>query len=80
MYPRTTHLLAAFCLICLLAGSASGSASASAGSAAVFADYVSELKDYWGKLAGQQSGVVMVALGTGVVALLIITQIKGNKK
>jgi uncharacterized membrane protein len=75
MITHSLRFVAAALLLCLF-----GSSAFAGTGTVVLADYVSEFKEYWRGLAGKQSGVVMVAIGVGVVALLIISQIKGNKR
>ena len=53
-------------------------AAASTGGA-VFADYWSDFLDHWLGYFSKQQGVVLIALGVGVVSLFIITRGKWKK-
>jgi hypothetical protein len=43
------------------------------------ARFWSDFKDYWSNAFKNQSAVTMAVLGTGAIALVIITRVKGNK-
>ena len=73
--PELRHLLfAAFALLALaLPVSASDSATP------LFGGYWSSFLEHWGGYFKKQNGVIMAALGLGVVSLFIITRGKWKK-
>jgi hypothetical protein len=73
----------AFALAALLTVTTAGPAAAAAatrpGPAPPFAGYWGEFVDHWAGKLRQQNGVVMAALGVGVISLFIITRGKWLK-
>jgi hypothetical protein len=52
---------------------------AEAATRSVVRKYWDGFRDYWSSAVKNQSGITMVVLGTGLVALFIITRVKGNR-
>jgi hypothetical protein len=52
---------------------------AHAASRSVVRKYWDGFRDYWGRAMKNQSGITMVVLATGAVAMFIITRVKGNR-
>jgi hypothetical protein len=70
MRPRLWIFSLALCLLLFIAGPA----SAADHSSAVFGKYWDQFLEYWQGTFQKQNGVVLLVLGLGVVALLIITR------
>ena len=68
-------ILAAFALLAL----AMPASAADPSSAPLFGGYWSSFLDHWGDYFKKQNGVIMAALGLGVVSLFIITRGKWKK-
>jgi hypothetical protein len=71
MRPRLSHFSLALLVVLVLAGPA---AAADQGSGALFGKYWGQFLEYWQGALQRQNGVVLVVLGLGAVALLIITR------
>ena len=70
MRPRLCVFSLALCILLVIAGPA----AASDHSGALFGKYWDQFIDYWQASFQKQNGVVLLVLGLGVVALLIITR------
>lgn len=66
---RSAALVAAGCLLL-----APAKALAAGGGA-----YWAGFKRWWGEFLGDQDGVIVVVIVVGIISLLIITRVKGNK-
>lgn len=77
---RTAAPVRAFALALLLVAATAGPAAASGpGRAPLLAGYWGEFVDHWAGKLRHQNGVVMVAVGVGVLSLVIITRGKWLK-
>jgi hypothetical protein len=72
MRPRLWLFSLALLVVLVLAGPAA--AADQAGSGALFGKYWGQFVEYWQGALQKQNGVVLVVLGLGAVALLIITR------
>jgi hypothetical protein len=71
MRPRLWLFSLALLVVLVLAGPA---AAADQGGSALFGKYWGQFVEYWQGALQKQNGVVLVVLGLGAVALLIITR------
>lgn len=76
---RLRHLATALALFLLLLTAAPATAAPTAHTTPVFGGYWRDFIDHWGNAVKKQNGVVMVAIGVGIVSLIIITRGKWHK-